>query len=261
VYHGNMELLSDADGKWFAKVQNLYHGLQKTDSTETFGSIPGEGRPYGFKSSDPRGTLITVVNPSQSIMDIPLGALKGGRILYADGGFKAQLPPIAGVPGMHIILGPEQMAVVGFGGYAGRQYDLGIDDTIHIPVDIRPLKGDFTSVANKAIQASVAPEKNRGIRVIFRQFYQNGDPCRSWLGAPPDGKKVSEVIKIKVSQGDKDIPLHIEYDKMIWSGLSWGVGEAKAGSFDPSKPLLVTCSTTEKDAFSLKAEVYAISYV
>ena len=44
VYHGNMELLTEEDGQWFAKVQKpAYHGLQKQDSTETFGSIPGQG--------------------------------------------------------------------------------------------------------------------------------------------------------------------------------------------------------------------------
>jgi len=46
---------------------------------------------------------------------------------------------------------------------------------------------------------------------------------------------------------------------MIWSGLSLGVGEVKHGSFDQAKPLVITCSTTEKDAYSLKAEVYELS--
>jgi hypothetical protein len=256
VYHGNMELLSDEDGKWFAKVQSLYRELQKQDSTETFGEIPGTGKPYGFKSWGPKGTLCTVVNPSQAVAWVSLPTLPGpSNVLYADGG---------AMPLMHgaiVRLGPEQMAVIGFGEYEKDEYLLGRDETINIPVAIDKLETNFSPVGDKTIRASVNPIRGKNYRVIFQQFYQNGDPCRSWLGAPPDGKKVNEVIKIDVSQDGKTIPLHIEYDKMIWSGLSWGVGEVKHGSFDDSKPLQVTCSTTEKNAYSLKVEVYAVSYV
>lgn len=254
VYHGNMELLTDEDGQWFAKVQSLYHNLQKQDNTVTFGSIPGKGQPYGFRSSDAKGMVCTVVNPSQTVASIALGAPSESRILYADGGFKPRIKDNT------ITLGPEQLAVVGFGEYAKSKYHFGTDDTIRIPNGITKLAADFTAIQNKTISAAVNVPAGKNIRVVFQQFYQNGDPCRSWLGAPPDGKKVSEVIKINVSQDGKTIPLHIEYDKMIWSGLSWGVGEVKRGSFDDSKPLQVTCSTTEKDAYSLKAEVYAVSY-
>lgn len=256
VYHGNMELLSDEDGRWFAKVQNLYHGLQKQDRTETSGSIPGKAKPYAFKSTDARGMVLTVVNPSQSLIPFPLGTLEPGRVLYADGGRGAFIQQDG-----TLVIAPEQMAVVGFGAYADSKYDLGVDDSVKVPLYVRQLEVNFEETAKKTIQASVSIDRDfDNVRVLFQQFYLNGDPCRSWLGAPPDGKKVSEVIKIDVSQDGKTIPLHIGYDKMIWSGLSWGVGEVKQGSFDPAKPLLITCSTTEKDAYSLKAEVYELSY-
>jgi hypothetical protein len=256
VYHGNLELLNDDDGKWFAKVQALYYGLQKKDSTVTFGEIPGKGKPYGFISSDSRGAVCTVVNPSQSIAAITMPAIeKHSKLLYADGGFKPTLD------GNSVTLGAEQLAAIGFGEYAQDKYDLGTDETIHIPMDIQPTKAEFADIAKDTIRANINAPRGKDIRIIFQQFYNNGDPCRSWLGAPPNGKKVSEVIRIDVSQDNKAIPLHIEYDKMIWSGLSWGVGEVKQGSFDQTKPLQITCSTTEKYAFSLKAEVYAVSYM
>ena len=69
------------------------------------------------------------------------------------------------------------------------------------------------------------PVKTSGY--YFQQFDPNGLPHRSWPGGPPDGKKVSEVIKISATQDGKEIPLHIEYDKKIWSGLSWGSGRNK----------------------------------
>jgi hypothetical protein len=255
VYHGNLELLNNEDGKWFAKVQSLYHQLQKQDSTVTFGSIPGKGKPYGFKSSTSKGIVCTVINPSQEItlMELPADE-HSSRILYADGGYQPKLS------GNKITLGPEQLVVVGFGEFVGDKYDMGIDKTINIPIAINKMETRFVVTSKNTIQTKIDAPDGRDIRIIMQQYYSNGDPCRSWLGAPPDGKKVSEVIKIEVSQDGKAIPLHIEYDKMIWSGLSWGVGEVKRGSFDDSKPLQVTCSTTEKDAFTLKAEVYAVSY-
>jgi hypothetical protein len=66
------------------------------------------------------------------------------------------------------------------------------------------------------------------------------------------------VIVIKVTQDGKDIPLHIEYDKMIWSGLSWGAGEVKHGTFDPDKPLDIQCISKENDELTLKADIYAV---
>ena len=56
------------------------------------------------------------------------------------------------------------------------------------------------------------------------------------------------------------MPLHIEYDKVIWSGLSWAAGEIKHGTFDPEKPLTVQCTTMDKEELNLKADVYAVGY-
>lgn len=254
VYHGNLELLSDEDGKWFAKVQAMYHGLQKQDSTVTFGEIPGKGKPYGFKSSDSKGIVCTVINPSQSMATVELPGSGKSQLLYADGGFHPKLN------GNSIVLGPEQLAVVGFDEYANERYNFGRDNTINIPVAIEKVESSFAPAEKNTIKANVKPVKGRNMRIVYQQYYKNGDPCRSWPGAPPDGKKVSEVIRIEASQDGKAIPVHIEYDKMIWSGLSWGVGELKQGSFDHSKPLQITCSTSEKDELNLKAEVYAVSY-
>jgi len=263
VYHGNLELLSDADARWFVKTQKIYRELQAQDNCIMFGEIPGKGQPYGFRAIGDKGIVCTVVNPSQQMvtMTMPVQDSYGGRVMYADGGYKPVL--VAN----KLTLGPEQLAVVGFGEYGGyndeyfdKIYNMGTDGSINIPITIDKIHTHFLPTEKSTIQAKVNLAEGKNARIIFQQFYENGDPCRSWLGAPPNGKKVSEVIKIDVSQDGKTIPLHIEYDKMIWSGLSWGVGEVKHGSFDESKPLLITCSTTEKDAYSLKAEVYAVSY-
>lgn len=256
VYHGNLELLNDADGKCFAKVQSLYHSLQKQDDTTFFDSIPGKGLPYGFKSSDTKGVVCSVVNPSQEMATIELPAdAPHSKILYADGGYQPVLR------GKTVRVGPEQLVVIGFGEYANQKYDMGVDDTIHIPAAIEKIHTQFTSTSKNVIETRVDVPAGKNLRIVMQQYYSNGDPCRSWLDAPPDGEKVNEVIKIKVTQDGKEIPQHIEYDKMIWSGLSWGVAEITRGTFHTNKPLVVQCSTSEKDAAKITGAVYTVAYV
>jgi len=150
--------------------------------------------------------------------------------------------------------------VVGFDDYTDAKYEMGIDQTIRIPVAIDQIESVFKVAEKNKIEGNVTAVKGKDVRIILQQFDTKGLPFRSWPGSPPDGKKISEVIKIKVMQDGKDVPLHIEYDKVIWSGLSWAAAEIKQGSFDPVKPLQVHCSTDEKDELKLVANVYAVSY-
>lgn len=256
VYHGNLELLSDEDARWFARVQSIYHLLQQQDSTVTFGAVPGSGKPYGFKASSKKGTVCTVVNPSQGIvtMELPLPYFNKAKLLYADGGYR----PV--VNGNKITIGAEQLAVVGFDEYAGDKYGLGTDETMHIPSAIDKIDAVFAVAGKNTIEGEVNAVNGKNVRIIMQQFDPAGTPHRSWPGSPPDGKKVSEVIRINVSQDGKEIPTHIEYDKVIWSGLSWGAAELRQGDFDASKPLHIRCTTDEKDELKLTANIYAVGY-
>jgi len=257
VYHGNLELLSDDDGKWFATAQGIFHELQKQDDTVTFGEIPGKGKPYGFYSSTKKGAVCTVINPSQEMatIELPSNDSPSHAILYADGGYQPK------TDGKNITLGPEQLAVIGFGDYAQSKYNLGVDDTIQIPKTIDKLATNFTIPQKNTIWSKVDVPSGKDVRIIMQQFYKNGDPCRSWPGAPPNGKKISEMIAMMVTSDAKHLPLHIEYDKVIWSGLSWAVAEIKRGTFDPAKPLNIVCESLEPAELILKADVYAVSYV
>ena len=255
VYHGNLELLTEEDGRWFARVQELFHGLQRLDVIITLGSVPGKGLPYGFKASSPKGAVYTMINPSQdwAMMDYPWKGEGGAvRVLYADGGYTPQVVSSA------LKVGPEQLVVVGTGIYADARYDLGRDEKIRIPATQDRVETTF-SVSGKntilgMVQRSVA---GRNLRIIVQQFGPNGMPVRSWGGSPPDGKKMNTLIQIRARQGGKDLPLSVEYDKMIWSGLSWGAAELMHGDFDPTAPVEIECVSTEKDELRLEARVYA----
>ena len=72
---------------------------------------------------------------------------------------------------------------------------------------------------------------------------------------------MDHAIKIIVRQNEKEIETRKEYDKMIWSGLSWGVVEVEPSSINNSKPLFIQCSTEEKQPLTLKADVYAVKYL
>ena len=185
VYHGNLELLNDDDAKWFAKTQSMFRTLQAYGLESTFGAIPGTRKPYGFKVQGVNGTVCTVVNPSQEIVeiDLPVETFTRSKIIYTDGGYSPKLN------GKKIMLGAEQLVVIGFDEYADDKYNLGIDDTINIPVSIEEIKADFKETGMNKIEATVKGVARKNIRIFMQQFGDNGLASRSWGGAPPDGKR------------------------------------------------------------------------
>jgi hypothetical protein len=74
--------------------------------------------------------------------------------------------------------------------------------------------------------------------------------------APSFGK----LLKIWAKQGRNTVPVGIDYDRYIWSGLSWGVGEITGRSFKPGVPITIYCSSAEKQAISLQARLYVVEY-
>ncbi len=259
VYHGNLELLDGAKALWFARAQSLYRELQEQDRFSTFGPIPGKGRPYGFAARGRKGTICTVVNPSQetATMVLPVRA-SSAAIIYADGGY---LPTIKGNT---LTLGAEQLVVAGFGGYADGSYSLGIDETIQIPLAISKLDAPFQKTGKNRIGARISAGTGivpgRYLRIFLQQCDSQGLPHRSWGGAPPDGRKMNALLQISAEQDGRQVPLRIEYDKMIWSGLSWAAAEINPADLAPGKDLLVRCASAEAEEWVLSGAVYSVEY-
>ena len=259
--HGNLEFLDDEKARWFAKVQKIYAPLQALGRTKTFGCIPGEVEPYGFGSFDSAGTIYTVVNPAQSVQEIELPQLsrvqeplRAGRVIFRDAGFMPELK------GDSIRLGPGQLAAVGFGRCARPEFDLGIQEDVWIPRSIAPLKASFAEIATNTIEATLTAPAKADLRVIFQQRGSDGGIMRSWPGGPPTGKSVGTVLKIVAEQDGKSLPIEINYDKVIWSGLSWGAGEIRQADFIGGRSLTIRCSSAEKNAVKLQAHLYAVEY-
>ncbi|MGO9403723.1 MAG: hypothetical protein ACLPVW_09655 [Terriglobales bacterium] len=260
--HGNLEFLSDDDARWFAKVQSLYLGLQSKGRTKTFGGIPGEVQPYGFGSLDADGSVYAVVNPAESVAEIQMprlskeqGPVGGGRVIFRDAGFQ---PVLAGD---HIRLGPGEMAVVGFGRYSSAQYDLGVQEDVEIPQSIVPLAISFLPHGKNMIQAEVIAPAKADLRIVMQQrSAKDGSIMRSWKGGPPNGTNMGKVFVLSASQDGKPVPVEINYDKVIWSGLSWAVGEIKHSALKPGVPVVIKCSSAEDDAVVLEGKAFEVTY-
>jgi hypothetical protein len=259
--HGNLEFLDDEKARWFARVQEMYALLQATGRTKTFGGIPGQVQSYGFGSIDADGAIYTVMNPAQSVQDLALPLLSrvqkplgGGRVIFRDAGFVPVLT------GDRIKLGPGQMAAVGFGRYAGPQFDLGAQEDVRIPRSIAPVAASFEDKGANSIEATITPPAKGDLRIIFQQRGTDGGILRSWPGGPPSGMSVGKVLKIFAEQDGKPLPVEINYDKQVWSGLSWGAGEIKHKDFSSGPPITIRCSSVEKEVVKLEGRVYQVEY-
>jgi hypothetical protein len=71
---------------------------------------------------------------------------------------------------------------------------------------------------------------------------------------------MDKVLKIEASQNGEALPIEIQYNRMIWSGLSWAAGEIPEGKFDPNQPVTVRCSSSEKDPMRLKPSIFLVAY-
>lgn len=180
--------------------------------------------------------------------------VSGGRVIFRDAGFVPELH------GDRIVLGPGQLAAVGYGRYASPQFDLGVQDDVLIPREIGTLPASFAPGAFNTIQATITAPKSGDLRIIFQQTDLNGNVMRSWPGGPPNGKSVGKVLKISAEQNGKPLAVNVDYDRVIWSGLSWGAGEIKHSELVAGQPVIIQCSSAEKDAVKLKGKVYEVQY-
>lgn len=259
--HGNLEFLDTEKARWFARAQHLYEGLQAEGRTKTFGGIPGNAEPYGFGSFDATGAVYTVVNPAQAVHELELpklsrvqGPLEVGRILFRDAGFVPVLR------GNHITLGPGQMAAVGFGRYASAGLNFGLQEDVVIPLTIAPVEANFQQAGRNTIEAVIQPPERGDLRIVFQQRDEQGYIMRSWPGGPPNGKSIATVLKIVAEQGGKPLPIDVQYDKVVWSGLSWGAGEIRHKDFAGGGLITFRCTSEEKNTVKLEAYTYAVTY-
>mgnify|MGYP006902063363 CR=1 FL=1 len=156
-------------------------------------------------------------------------------------------------------LGAEQMALFGFGKYNDENYELGPGDFVRIPSFIDPLPADWKT-SNQLTQTQVSVPQRKDIRVVIRQYGTDGLPVRSSGGSPPNGIKMNKLIQIEASQNGEEVPVILQYDKAIWSGLSWGVADIKNKDLHPDHSVKITALSAEKQPVTLKGELLTVDY-
>ena len=260
VMHGNIDLLDDDDARWMARAQHLYLPLQRHGRTTFIGGLPGKSEAFGYKAESTDGAVLTLVNPSQQTLRLPLqtdNRYDTAALLFADSGFSPQIQADT------IVLGPEQMAVVGLGRYAGAEYQLGEEPDVLIPSAIKPIGAEtVTASANGAKGSfSASVPAGEGIRITMQQCDSKGKPFRYWGGGLPDGRNMKDYYLITARQGKRSIPLKIQYDKVLWSGLSWATAEIDASEFDHSRPVTLEYGVPELESGnSLDCKIYSVKY-
>jgi hypothetical protein len=259
TYYGDLKLLDNEEGAWFARAQAMFYEFQEYGQIRTIGCIPGEGEIYGYTAENIMGSIVTVLNPRQEISHVNIGAFVRSagasmRILFADEGFEPFLEDD------RVHLGPEQMAVIGAGKYAGPEYDLGKGDYNKIAKEVDELKADnpITSNAN-ILQAEVSVPSQRNLLIIIQQFDpQTNLPCRSTGGGEPHGTRLSEIFRLKVSQNGNKIPFRQNYDKAVWSGLSWIAAEIEHEKILSGIPVKINYESDEP--LQTKLRIFAIRH-
>lgn len=259
--YGNLELMSDEDRHWFARVQSLFLHLQSEGRIKSFGGIPGDVETYGFGALDSAGSVYVVMNPAQNLAQVRMPLLSPlqnplghGRLLFRDAGFAPRLA------GDTIELGPGQMAMVGFGKYAAPAYDFGIQQDVVIPQSIRPVAANFKSIGSGVIQTTIPTPSEGDLRLIMQQYSADGRLRRTWAGGSPGGTNMGSVFLLKAEQDGKQLPIHVDYDRVIWAGLSWAGGEISRKNLHPGKPLTITFQSKQKDPIVLKGRLYLVTY-
>jgi hypothetical protein len=71
---------------------------------------------------------------------------------------------------------------------------------------------------------------------------------------------MGKFFVLRASQDGKPLPVEINYDKVIWSGLSWAVGEIGSGALRPGAPVTIECSSAEESLVQLEGHVYQVEY-
>ncbi|MGB9146584.1 MAG: hypothetical protein WCC14_12235 [Acidobacteriaceae bacterium] len=253
---GNLELMSDQDRRWFARLQSLYLHLEAEGQIKSFGGIPGNDQTYGFGALDSDGSVYVVMNPAQDMARIQMPLLSreqqplaAGRLLFRDAGYVPHLT------GDTIELGPGQMAMVGFGKYASPACDFGVQQDVVIPRTIKPIAADFQSIGKGEIQATIPSPADGDLRLVMQQYSPDGSLLRTVAGT-----NMGEVFLLKAEQDGKELPIRENYDHVIWSGLSWAAGEIDEKNLKPGAPLTLIFQSMETDPVALKGRLYLVQY-
>jgi hypothetical protein len=259
---GVLDSIQPEDARWMARVQKLFFEVESHGHMQSFGGAPFSGQPYGFAGVTSRGAVYVVVNPGEALATVSLPALASGqhggtgRILFRDAGFSPLLT------GNSITLGPGQMAAVGFGAFAARQFNFGIQQEFVIPDSIEPVDADFHLAAPGVLEARFDPPIQGVLRVLVRESNPAAGPSASHRDA---AEGVNHRFTLEITQAGRPIPLRPQADgsdgeSVLNRGLPWAVAEVDVNDLTPGVPVLVRFRSNQMSAASLEGSAWQVTY-
>jgi len=127
-------------------------------------------------------------------------------------------------------------------------------------ISIAPVPVALHAAGTNAVDFTVDPPARGMLRVILRKKTPDGFIRRTWAGGPPSGQNMAKVFALSARQGDRTIPVRLDYDKIVWSGMSWAVGEIDSADLQPGQPLIVHFHSAEKDSVTFDGSAYLVQY-
>jgi hypothetical protein len=258
--HGDLSLIQDDDARWMARVQRLFLNLQQQGSIHSFGGSPSSGQAYGFAGATKRGSVYVIVNPGQTLAKLTLPSLEprrfdghSGRVQFQDAGFAPRLN------GNTIILGPGQMAVVGYGVFARKSYNFGVQNDVIIPHSVELVYADFHSTDTGAIEGSIDPPMTGVVRLVVYPRAGDDQPSAD-LNSGAAGENAGQSFSLVATQSGRPIPVRLDDGSKLGGSLGWAVGEIDVNDLTPGVPLVVKLHSNDNDMASLEASAYAVEY-
>jgi hypothetical protein len=152
------------------------------------------------------------------------------------------------------------MAMVGYGKYAAPEWELGVQEDVVIPRSIRSIPVTFHASGRNTVEAAIDAPADGDLRLVTQQRDKDGSLYRTMVSGTTEGASMGKVLLLRATQNGQQIPVKIEYDRVIWSGLSWAVGEIPHKALHPGQPVTLSFQSTEKEVMNLEGRVYVVQY-
>jgi hypothetical protein len=160
--------------------------------------------------------------------------------------------------GNEVTLGPEQIALVGYGEYSDLKYDFGLEKDVVVPKNIEKLSVDFKKIEKNKYEATIDNfDTVSDIRIVC-SFKGNDD--KYYRVAEYKDVTVGQLLKLTAKQNGNEVPVTINYDKKLWSGTSWASGEIVNKSFVKNAPLIVTYTLDDPNEIKFEGTLYKVRY-
>jgi len=106
------------------------------------------------------------------------------------------------------------------------------------------------------IDAIIAPPASGDLRIVLQRRNAHDKPSRVFFK-----EKMGDFFMIEAWQDGHPLPVAMNYDRVIWSGLAWAVGEIRHRDIEPGKPIELRLSTPDQDpSIHLIGQVYSVEY-